>query len=116
MICHEVVGLSVMMGCWTACYYGRPVKHLMDRSLTASSRTLQWAESKVNKLEGLMTRIPFLGRISDPGRFTLSLVESTLLRKICHPVLLPAKIVVVGAVFTSFGLFPKLVWINENKQ
>ena len=98
-VIHEVLGLGMAIGFWTACYALQPSKRFFQPLTTTVTRhpraerlyssAMVKAQSTVNSM-GWLRRAPVIGR--DTTRLTIGLAESIALRACIKPVTFPFKI------------------------
>ena len=93
VIIHEVLGVSVMVSAWAACWAVKPSKHLL--SILQIRKSVQWgrAQEKMQK-SNLLKRIRESKYVSSETATSLGIAfgESYFLRKLCMPILVPLKL------------------------
>ena len=93
VVIHEVLGVSVMVSAWAACWAVKPSKHLL--SILQIRNSVQWgrAQKKMQK-SNLLKRIRESKYVSSETATSLGIAfgESYFLRKLCMPILVPLKL------------------------
>ncbi|KAL4441842.1 hypothetical protein ABPG77_003758 [Micractinium sp. CCAP 211/92] len=100
IVVHEVVGLAMAAGLWSACYAVQPSKTVARPLVTAVARSKRGAQAQAAYSAALaqatrtVARMPWLNRAPgvDPARLTVSLAESLCLRASIKPLTFPFKI------------------------
>ncbi|KAL4433963.1 hypothetical protein ABPG75_000404 [Micractinium tetrahymenae] len=100
IITHEVVGLAMAAGFWTACYAVQPSKTVARPLVAAVARSKRGARAQAAYSAALgqatrtVARMPWLNRAPgvDPARLTVSLAESLCLRACIKPITFTFKI------------------------
>ena len=93
VVIHEVLGLSVLVSAWAACWAIKPSRHLIN-SLQLRKRT-EWikAQERMQKSK-LINTIKDSKYVSSKTATGLAIAfgESCFLRKLCMPLLVPLKL------------------------
>ena len=93
VVIHEVLGMSVMVTAWAACWAMKPSKHLLN--ILQIRKSVQWtkAQEKMQK-SNLLKRIRESKYVSSETATSLGIAfgESYFLRKLCMPILVPLKL------------------------
>lgn len=100
IVIHEVVGLAMAAGFWSACYAVQPSKTVALPLVDAVARSKRGAAAQAAYGAALaqatrtVARMPWLNRAPgvDPARLTVSLAESLCLRASIKPLTFPFKI------------------------
>lgn len=100
IVVHEVVGLAMAAGFWSACYAVQPSKTVARPVVAAVARSKRGAQAQAAYSAALaqatraVARMPWLSRAPgvDPARLTVSLAESLCLRASIKPLTFPFKI------------------------
>ena len=93
VVIHEVLGVSVMVTAWAACWAVKPSKRLLN--ILQIRKSVQWtkAQEKMQK-SNLLKRIRESKYVSSETATSLGIAfgESYFLRKLCMPILVPLKL------------------------
>ena len=93
VVIHEVLGMSVMVTAWAACWAMKPSKRLLN--ILQIRKSVQWtkAQEKMQK-SNLLKRIRESNYVSSETATSLGIAfgESYFLRKLCMPILVPLKL------------------------
>ena len=93
VVIHEVLGVSVMVTAWAACWAVKPSKRLLN--ILQIRKSVQWskAQEKMQK-SNLLKRIRESNYVSSETATSLGIAfgESYFLRKLCMPILVPLKL------------------------
>ena len=93
VVIHEVLGMSVMVTAWAACWAVKPSKSLLN--ILQIRKSVQWtkAQEKMQK-SNLLKRIRESKYVSSETATSLGIAfgESYFLRKLCMPILVPLKL------------------------
>ena len=93
VVIHEVLGMSVMVTAWAACWAVKPSKRLLN--ILQIRKSVQWtkAQEKMQK-SNLLKRIRESNYVSSETATSLGIAfgESYFLRKLCMPILVPLKL------------------------
>lgn len=102
---HEALGLSLMFGCWLACYRFQPTQSLfqarqlqgLTSKLTSSAyfqrlnlraNEAQQRSKLLKSIQSATERFPTVS----PQRLTTSFVESWVFRRLATPITVPGKL------------------------
>ena len=93
LVVHEVLGVSVLVGAWAACWAVKPSRHVIK--FLQLKKTAEWrrAQEKMQKSK-LVNLIKGSKYVSSQTASELAVAfgESYLIRKVCMPILIPLKL------------------------
>eukprot|EP00092_Neocalanus_flemingeri_P072350 GFUD01089070.1.p1 GENE.GFUD01089070.1~~GFUD01089070.1.p1 ORF type:complete len:137 (+),score=43.26 GFUD01089070.1:88-498(+) len=93
LVIHEVLGVSVLLSAWAACWAVKPSRNLLNALQVRKLPEWQKAQENVNKskLINFVRNSKYLSsrRGAELG---VAFGESYFLRKLCMPVLIPLKL------------------------
>jgi len=95
IVFHEVLGVAMAVGFWTACYHIQPSSNLLRplaKRASGNALARKSYDRAVMSAQRTMSRLPVLQRLGDPGRLTASLAESICIRAGIKPATFPFKI------------------------
>ena len=95
LVVHEVMGVSVLVGAWAACWAVKPSRHLIK--LLQLKKTAEWrrAQEKMqkSKLVKLIKGSKYVSsQTASASELAVAFGESYLIRKVCMPILIPLKL------------------------
>ena len=93
LVIHEVLGVSVMISAWAACWALKPSKHLLN--ILQVRRIIQWEKAQQKmQTSSLLKRIRESKYVSSQTATSLGIAfgESYFLRKLFMPILVPLKL------------------------
>jgi len=102
LVIHEVLGVSVLLSAWAACWAVKPSRHLLIALQVRRLPQWQAAQQTANKsrLVQAVRSSKYLSS-SRGGELGVAFGESYFLRKLCIPVLVPLKL---------WGTYKLVVW------
>ena len=93
VVIHEVLGVSVMVSAWAACWALKPSKHLLN--ILQVRRIILWEKAQQKmQTSNLLKRIRESKYVSSQTATSLGIAfgESYFLRKLFMPILVPLKL------------------------
>ena len=93
VVIHEVLGVSVMVSAWAACWALKPSKHLLN--ILQVRRIILWEKAQQKmQTSNLLKRIRESKYVSSQTATSLGIAfgESYFLRKLFMPILVPFKL------------------------
>ena len=93
LVIHEILGLTVLVSAWAACWAVKPSKHFLN--ILQVKKTAQWRKAQERMQDSkLLKRVRESRYVSSKTGSELAVAfgESYFLRKLGMPVLVPAKL------------------------